>query len=119
MSERLVGVVEAVEAVDDDTGALAARTARVKAVGSGESSWGEHDFGPHDLCRLGKTWRGIGIKSHAYRQGFYHLMSGLDVSVEGACAYFRQLQDAVEPVAWLSMTAGQCGLRLSRVSTSL
>ena len=107
MSERLVGVVEAVEAVGDDNGALAARTARVKAVGSGESTWGEHDFGPHDLCRLGKTWRGIGIKSHAYRQGFYHLMSGLDVSVEGACAYFRQLQDAVEPVAWLSMTAGQ------------
>lgn len=107
MSERLVGVVEAVEEPGDDAAALAARAARVKAVGKGESTWGEHAFGPHDLCRVGKTWRGIGIKSHAYRQGFYHMLSGLDASVEGACAYFRQLQDAVEPVPWLSMTAGQ------------
>eukprot|EP01043_Picozoa_sp_COSAG02_P061638 COSAG02_NODE_8320_length_2616_cov_1.417958_3_plen_77_part_01 len=77
MTERVLGVVEAVEEHGDETGALGARTARVKAVGSGASTWGEHAFGPHDLCRLGKTWRGIGIKSHAYRQGFYHLLSGL------------------------------------------
>lgn len=112
MSERLRGVVEAVEAAntDDNGAALAVRTARVKAVASSGSSWGEHQFGPHDLCRLGKKWRGVGIASRAYRQGFYHLLSGLDASVEGACAYFRQLHNAVEPIGWLSMTAGTWAL---------
>eukprot|EP01046_Picozoa_sp_COSAG06_P086311 COSAG06_NODE_32924_length_498_cov_0.646617_1_plen_96_part_10 len=96
MTERLRGVLAAVEEPGAAAAALAARTARVKAVGSGASTWGEYAFGPHDMCRLGKTWRGAGIMSRAYRQGFYHQLSGLDVSVEGACAYFRSLQNSVE-----------------------
>ena len=49
MSERVVGVVEAVEEHGDEVGALGARTARVKAVGSG-ASFGDQTWGMAGGC---------------------------------------------------------------------
>eukprot|EP01045_Picozoa_sp_COSAG04_P033940 COSAG04_NODE_7225_length_1165_cov_1.742964_2_plen_187_part_01 len=114
MTERTLGLVEAVMPPPLEPKPLepprpCALRARAQLVtGRGGGGWGEDAaFGPPDLCQVVKAWKGVGFSRRAYRQSFHHLLSGFDVSVEGGCAYFRELCDAVEPLAWLSMSAGE------------
>ena len=117
MSGTAIQSVEGVEELNLDEGepdrsppkrVLAARSAKVRAVAAETGRWSPADpFGPFDLCYVIKAWRGPGWTNRVFRRGYYHHLSGSDVSMEGACSYFTNLATAVEPGRWLSSITGE------------
>ncbi|KAJ1634166.1 Chs5p-Arf1p-binding proteins-domain-containing protein [Pavlovales sp. CCMP2436] len=93
MSERLLDVLECVEAVAGE--ALAART-EAQAHFTG--------VGPPDLCYVLKGYEptlGLGLRSTL--KGYWHSVVGLDASSAAAIsAYLSELSQRQEPGAWLS-----------------
>jgi hypothetical protein len=108
MSDRLCGVVEGVEPLPETKRVLAARAAAVRAVADGAACWpAAEPFGPSDLCYTVKTWRGAGWTSRAHRQGFYHHLSGANVTIDGCAAYFGRMTAMAEPAGFVKAMAGE------------